>query len=134
MLEVTSLSIEKHPKSSTLKNVPILTKLLEKALDIRCTQFSQPTKNSFGEDAVNDIENQVNDMAIKMIYKLNDTVFRPLFVRLTEWATGCLSKFDGSGRFLRLTTFYKFLGAFFNTLKVSTPNPWDRRNQCGTNV
>ncbi|QSS51038.1 U3 small nucleolar RNA-associated protein [Histoplasma capsulatum var. duboisii H88] len=117
LLEVTSLSIEKHPKSSTLKNVPILTKLLEKALDIRCTQFSQPTKNSFGEDDVNDIESQVNDMAIKMIYKLNDTVFRPLFVRLTEWATGGLSKSDGSGRFLRLTTFYKFLGAFFNTLK-----------------
>ncbi|PGH31297.1 U3 small nucleolar RNA-associated protein 10 [[Emmonsia] crescens] len=117
LLEVTSLSIEKHPKSATAKNVPILAKLLEKALDIRRTQLSQPTKSSYGEDDVNDIESQVNDMAIKMIYKLNDTVFRPLFVQLTDWATGGLPKSDGSGRLLRLTTFYKFLGAFFGTLK-----------------
>ncbi|EEQ91542.1 U3 small nucleolar RNA-associated protein 10 [Blastomyces dermatitidis ER-3] len=117
VLEVTSLAIEKNPKSSTVKNVPTLTKLLEKALDIRRTQFSQPTKSSYGEDDVNDIESQVNDMGIKMIYKLNDTVFRPLFVQLTEWAAGGLPKSDGSGRLLRLTTFYKFLGAFFGTLQ-----------------
>lgn len=134
MLEVTSLSIEKHPKSATAKNVPILAKLLEKALDIRRTQLSQPTKSSYGEDDVNDIESQVNDMAIKMIYKLNDTVFRPLFVQLTDWATGGLPKSDGSGRLLRLTTFYKFLGAFFGTLKVSTPKPCNLHDLCGANV
>ncbi|OAX85330.1 hypothetical protein ACJ72_00295 [Emergomyces africanus] len=112
LLEVTSLAIEKHPKSSTVKNVSILAKLLEKAFDIRRTQL-----NSYGEGDVNDIERQVNDMAIKMIYKLNDTVFRPFFVQLTEWATAGLPKSVGSGRLLRLTTFYKFLGTFFGTLK-----------------
>ncbi|OJD24658.1 hypothetical protein ACJ73_03978 [Blastomyces percursus] len=117
LLEIISLAIEKNPKSSTVKNVPTLTKLLEKALDIRRTQLSQPMQSSYGEDDVDDIESQVNAMAIKMIYKLNDTVFRPLFVQLTEWATCGLPKSDGSGRLLRLTTFYKFLGAFFGTLK-----------------
>ncbi|PGH07574.1 hypothetical protein AJ79_06244 [Helicocarpus griseus UAMH5409] len=117
LLEVTSLSIEKHPKSSTAKNVPVLSKLLEKALDIRRTQFSQPANSSYDEADVNTIESQVNGMAIKMIYKLNDTIFRPLFVRLTEWATSGIPKSDGSGRLLRLTTFYKFLGTFFETLK-----------------
>ncbi|OJD16592.1 hypothetical protein AJ78_03232 [Emergomyces pasteurianus Ep9510] len=117
LLEVTSLSIEKHPKSSTVRNISTLAKLLEKAFDIRRTQFSQPTKSTYGEDDVNDIERQVNDMAIKMIYKLNDTVFRPLFVQITEWATAGLPNSGGSGRLLRLTTFYKFLGTFFGTLK-----------------
>ncbi|EEH48719.1 snoRNA-binding rRNA-processing protein UTP10 [Paracoccidioides brasiliensis Pb18] len=117
LLEVTNLCIEKHPKSSTIKNVPVLAKLLEKAFDIRRTQFSLPDTSRYGADDINDIESQVNDMAIKMIYKLNDTVFRPLFVQLTEWATKGIRESDSTGRLLRLTTFYKFLGSFFGTLK-----------------
>ncbi|KAK2802261.1 snoRNA-binding rRNA-processing protein utp10 [Emmonsiellopsis sp. PD_5] len=117
LLKVTSVAIEKHPKSSTAKNVPVLTKLLQKALDIRRTQFSPRTSKSYAEDDVNDIEDQVNEVAIKMIYKLNDTIFRPLFIQLTEWATTGVSKPDSVGRLMRLTTFYKFLGTFFGTLK-----------------
>ena len=52
-----------------------------------------------------------------MIYKLNDTTFRPVFTKLLEWATAGLSKKDAQGNLARLTTFYKFLQVFFGTLQ-----------------
>lgn len=67
---------------------------------------------------IEEVEDTINEVAIKMIYKLNDTTFRPLFVKLTEWATTGLPKKDALGRIMRLTTFYKFLQTFFGTLKV----------------
>ncbi len=90
-----------------------------KAFDLRRVQFSSRSEDSYEEDEVEEVEAQANEVAIKMIYKLNDTIFRPLFVELTEWATNGLPKKDIVGKMLRLTTFYKFLGTFFGTLKVA---------------
>lgn len=116
-LDLISLAIDKHPKSDTVKNVGILTKLLHKAFDLRREQPSAPEDSQFEEAELDAIESIVNSLAIKMIYKLNDTVFRPLFMDLVQWATNGLSKADTEGRLLRLTSFYKFLQSFFGTLK-----------------
>ncbi|KAF3899628.1 SnoRNA-binding rRNA-processing protein utp10 [Trichophyton interdigitale] len=116
-LEVVKLSIEKHSKSDTIKNVPALSKLLWKVFDFRRAQLNLPASDRFEGHQVDDIESSINDLTIKMIYKLNDTIFRPLFTQLTEWATGELDKSDLPGRQARLTTFYKFLETFFGTLK-----------------
>ncbi|KAM5482154.1 snoRNA-binding rRNA-processing protein utp10 [Microsporum canis] len=116
-LDIVKLSIEKHPKSDTIKNVPALSKLLWKVFDFRRAQFSLPTSDRFEGQQIDDIEACINDLTIKMIYKLNDTIFRPFFIQLTEWATEELDKTDLSGRQARLTTFYKFLETFFSTLK-----------------
>ena len=64
------------------------------------------------------METHANGVAINMIYKLNDTIFRPIFIELTEWATDGLPEKDRVGKMMRLTTFYKFLATFFGTLKV----------------
>jgi len=117
-LEVIGVAIEKHPKSSTLKNVSVLGCLLRKAFDLRRIQFCPRRDESYEEREVDDVENSANSVAIKMIYKLNDTTFRPFFIELTEWATTGLPK-DGEGRMMRLTTFYKFIAIFFDTLKVN---------------
>lgn len=118
-LEVVSIAIEKHPKSATVKNVDILRKLLVKTFDLRREQSSVDDEESrlFDEDDLDAVEQLVNDVAIKMIYKLNDTIFRPMFVQLVDWATTGLGKSDTRGRVLRLTSFYKFLQVFFSTLK-----------------
>ncbi|PGG96383.1 hypothetical protein AJ80_09838 [Polytolypa hystricis UAMH7299] len=117
LVDVAGLAITKHPKSSTVKNVPVLIDLLYKAFDVRRTQFSSRTSSSYAEDDVDVIETHAYDVAIKMIYKLNDTVFRPLFIQLTDWATKGVAETDTTGRLMRLTTFYKFLGTFFGNLK-----------------
>ncbi|KAK2757595.1 snoRNA-binding rRNA-processing protein utp10 [Arachnomyces sp. PD_36] len=115
-LEVVSIAIEKHPQSQIVKNINSLSGIITNAFDLRRTQLCQPTDDSYDEEDVDQVEASVNDVVIKMIYKLNDTTFRPLFASLTEWATSGLPETDSLGRTMRLTTFYKFLDKFFSTL------------------
>ncbi|KAF5862267.1 snoRNA-binding rRNA-processing protein utp10 [Aspergillus alliaceus] len=116
-LEVVSLAIEKHPKSSTVKNLPVITDVLFKAFDLRREQLALGSDATFDLSDVDDIEEIVNNVTIKMIYKLNDSTFRPIFTKLLEWATTGVSKKDTQGNLARLTTFYKFLQVFFGTLQ-----------------
>lgn len=116
-LEAVSLAIEKHPKSSTMKNLPVLSTFLFKAFDLRREQVAKGTKTDFELSDIDEIEDTMNDLTIKMIYKLNDTTFRPVFTKFLEWATGGLPKKDTQGNVSRLTTFYKFLEVFFRSLQ-----------------
>jgi U3 small nucleolar RNA-associated protein 10 len=120
-LEVVSLAVEKHPKSATGKNIGVLSSILFKAFDLRREQLALGAKATFDAADVDEIEDAINDVTIKMIYKLNDTSFRPIFTKMLEWATSGLPKKDTQGSWARLTTFYKFLQVFFGTLQVCTP-------------
>lgn len=118
ILEVVSLSIEKHPKSATMKTLPVLSNIIFKAFDLRREQLAQgSSKTEFNLTNVDEIEETLNEVVLKMIYKLNDTTFRPVFTRLLEWATDGLPKKDKQGNVSRLTSFYKFLQVFFGTLQ-----------------
>jgi U3 small nucleolar RNA-associated protein 10 len=66
---------------------------------------------------MSEIEAQVNEVAIKMIYKFNDATFRPIFSNLVEWASSSLPKKDKAGRNLRLQSIYGFMTVFFDNLK-----------------
>jgi U3 small nucleolar RNA-associated protein 10 len=66
---------------------------------------------------MSEIESLVNHVALKMIYKFNDAAFRPIFIKLMEWASSGLPKKDKSGRILRLQSVYAFLALFFGSLK-----------------
>ncbi|GLA46637.1 snoRNA-binding rRNA-processing protein utp10 [Aspergillus niger] len=116
-LGVVSLAIEKHPKSATVKNIAVLTSILFKAFDLRREQVSLNTQATFELSDVDEIEDIINEVTIKMIYKLNDTTFRPIFTKLLEWATTGVPKKDARGSLARLTTFYRFLQVFFGTLQ-----------------
>ncbi|KAE8379952.1 U3 small nucleolar RNA-associated protein 10 [Aspergillus bertholletiae] len=116
-LEVVSLAIEKHPKSSTAKNLSVITSILFKAFDLRREQLALGSDATFDLSDVDEIEEVVNEVTIKMIYKLNDSTFRPIFTQFLEWATNGVPKKDTQGSLARLTTFYKFLQVFFGTLQ-----------------
>lgn len=120
-LNIVNVAIVKHPKSATVKHVSSLVKILYRAFDVRCEQLANDRTAFSGED-IESIEAQVNEVTIKMIYKLNDTIFRPIFIQLTDWATSKTSDKDAVTGVRRLTTFYKFLGSFFGTLKVRRPS------------
>lgn len=94
-------------------------RVLRNAFDIRRTQAARLSDTQFDVDDIDEAEALVNDVTIRMIYKLNDTIFRPLFIELTDWAFRGIGKSDKTGRLARMTTFYKFLETFFGTLKVS---------------
>jgi U3 small nucleolar RNA-associated protein 10 len=117
ILEVVTIAVDKHPKSTIAKNIGVLTNILFKAFDLRREQIALGDKAIFESTAIDEAEVALNDVTIKMIYKLNDSTFRPIFLKFVEWATTGSSK-DEQARISRLTTFYKFLEVFFATLQV----------------
>ncbi|KAK2739203.1 snoRNA-binding rRNA-processing protein utp10 [Myotisia sp. PD_48] len=131
ILSIVKTTIEKRPKSEIVKNISTLSNLLWKVFDFRHTQTLITQGHSYEPHEVDGIESDVNDVAIKMIYKLNDTLFRPIFLQLNEWATQELDETDKAWRLARLTTYYKFLNIFFSNLKVRmayispTPHAFD---------
>jgi U3 small nucleolar RNA-associated protein 10 len=112
--------IEKQPKSIIAKHSTLLGQILLKGFDLRRSQ-TLAGDAVFDQEDVQELEDDLNDVAIKMIYKLNDTTFRPMFVEIVEWVTKTLSKQDRIGRSSRVITLFIFLSKFFDTLKVSHP-------------
>jgi U3 small nucleolar RNA-associated protein 10 len=116
ILEVVTLAVEKHPKSTIAKNITVLTKIIFQAFDLRREQVALGDAAIFEASDIDESEAAVNNVTIKMIYKLNDSTFRPIFLKFVEWATTGAKK-DEQAQVSRLTTFYKFLEVFFGTLQ-----------------
>ncbi|GAB0131762.1 hypothetical protein EsDP_00000221 [Epichloe bromicola] len=121
-LSVLSTAIDKHNKSNITKNASVLFSILMKAFDLRRLVHSKEEKSETAFAEVAAIETKLNETALKMIYKLNDAAFRPLFVQMVEWATSGISKKDKSGRTLRQYSLYGFLHTFFGNLKSIVTN------------
>ena len=117
VLEILNLAVEKNTKAVVVKNVGVLSNILFKAFDLRREQVALGDRANFDATDLDEAEGALNDVTIKMIYKLNDSTFRPLFIKFVEWATNGAPKKDEQGRVSRLTTFYKFLQGFFGTLQ-----------------
>ena len=117
-LEILELAIERQPKSVVAKQSQLLLNLLLKVFDLRRIQCSPRTAESFKNEEMDDVEKMIDEVAIKMIYKLNDATFRPLFIRILEWATTPTGKKEKQGKVYRQISWYTFLHAFFETLQV----------------
>lgn len=111
-----SMSIKAHPKSVVSKHSIILAKIFQNAFDLR-RQLSNAQSFDQDDETISTIEGQVNEVALEMIYKFNDSTFRPIFTNLIEWASTSLPKKDKSGRNLRLQSVYGFMAVFFGNLK-----------------
>ncbi|XEU96489.1 hypothetical protein FSHL1_001774 [Fusarium sambucinum] len=121
-LDVLGLAIDKHPKSSISKNATLLLSIVTKVFDLR---RQERAKGEFSEQdllRLSALDASANDKALKMIYKLNDAAFRPVFVQIIEWSNSGLPKSDRLGRSLRQFSVYGFLEAFFGTLKSIVTN------------
>ncbi|KPM42772.1 U3 small nucleolar RNA-associated protein 10 [Neonectria ditissima] len=121
-LYVLGLAIDKHPKSGISKNVTILSSILRKAFDLRRLECAKGELSEQVSQKLGTIEDSLNDKALKMIYKLNDAAFRPVFVELVEWSGSGLAKTDRVGRSLRQYSVYGFLQTFFGSLKSIVTN------------
>ncbi|KAB5558268.1 armadillo-type protein [Coniochaeta sp. 2T2.1] len=112
-LDVLGWTLDKHSKATISKNIPALTATFMSALDLRShAQFTGAKA-----EQLKAIEDKVNDVVLKMIYKLNDAAFRPIFSQLMEWSATGPSKTDRDGAILRQQSVYGFLFAFFDGLK-----------------
>ena len=88
--------------------------LLTRAFDLRRIQFTNRTEDSFEDHEVDEVEEATNTVAIAMIYKINDAIFRPIFAQFVEWAASS----SATATVHRQTTLYGFLVRFFDGLKV----------------
>jgi U3 small nucleolar RNA-associated protein 10 len=115
-LATLGTAIERHPKSIVTKHSQVLSNIFLKAFDLR-RQWSAASSDDFDAETITEIEQDINEIAIKMIYKFNDSTFRPIFAKFIEWASTFLPKKDKTGRNLRLQSIYAFTAAFFDNLK-----------------
>ncbi|KAL8852392.1 MAG: hypothetical protein Q9221_002776 [Calogaya cf. arnoldii] len=90
-----------------------LATLLTRAFDLRRIQLSDRTEDSYEDSEVDEVEEATNKVAIAMIYKINDTIFRPIFAQLVEWAASS----SAVATVHRQTTVYGFFIYFFDGLK-----------------
>ncbi|KAK3302166.1 uncharacterized protein B0T15DRAFT_542141 [Chaetomium strumarium] len=116
-LRILGMALDKHSKAVVARNVSSLSTILLSSLDLRRMVVLGQVKASISSFELDEIETKTNDDALKMIYKLNDAAFRPVFSRLMEWAWTGLPKNDSAGRTLRLYAVYGFLNTFFDNLK-----------------
>lgn len=114
-LLILRLSISHQPGSSIVKLSSTLTGLFLKVFDLRYIQFSPRTEESYEDNEVEEVEDAATESAIAMIYKMNDTTFRPLYLRILEWATALPDKRKGVQRRI---TWWTFLEKNFGMLKA----------------
>lgn len=116
-LQILGLSLDKHPKSAIAKNIPALSAIFMSALDLRRRDPYKEITGGQAAASLKAIEDTVNEAALKMVYKLNDAVFRPIFAALVDYSVSGIPKQDHMGRILRQESVYGFLYAFFDNLK-----------------
>ncbi|KAI2630684.1 hypothetical protein GGR54DRAFT_583723 [Hypoxylon sp. NC1633] len=115
-IDLLGIAIDNHSKADISKNATPLSTLFLGALDIRRLWCSESGTAEDITRQISRIEEAIYVVALKMIYKLNDAAFRPMFSQLMEWTTS-LPKKDILGRHLRLLSVYGFLLSFFSSLK-----------------
>jgi len=116
-LRVYGLALDKHTKSTVSKSVSTLSTIFTNALDLRRQVSADGEEAKVKPAELEEIESTVNDCALKMIYKLNDATFRPIFSELVEWSSSKLPKQDVTGTTLRQLSVYGFFNTFFGGLK-----------------
>ncbi|KAL8715540.1 MAG: hypothetical protein Q9220_000876 [cf. Caloplaca sp. 1 TL-2023] len=112
-LHILESLIGRWSKPAVGRHSETFARLFTKAFDLRRIQFSPRTEDSYNDDEVEMVEEVTNDVAIAMIYKLNDTLFRPIFAEFVDWAASS----SVTSRLYRQTTLYGFLLKFFESLK-----------------
>ena len=120
VLEILSLAVDHNKRSGIVAIVQTLVEYLLQAFDLRRVQLTFRSEDSYEDAEVVEVEDTISALAIKIVYKLNDTVFRPMFSRLVDWAVKCPSiKKENFTRahLLRQTTLFRFIATFFDTLK-----------------
>ena len=117
-LKVLEKVIERHPKATIVKESQLLMKHILAVMDLRRTQEHPHGSFLWSAQHLQRVESTSDEITIQMIYKLNDTHFRPLFVKMSDWATELRSKKERTAKTCRELSWFSFLQHFFRTLEV----------------
>lgn len=116
-----SNSIDLCSKGIVVRDCEPLLEHFLLAFDLRRFHLMETTDDSYTEQEIDDFEGEQHTVFLKMIYKLNDSTFRPLFQRLVEWSSQPSDAVQltsaGKEKLYRQTSIFKLLAHFFGTLK-----------------
>lgn len=116
-LDILGIAIDKHSKASISKNSSTLATIITQALDLRRQKTANADLGEAELSQISAIESNLYEKTLKMIYKLNDASFRPIFTQFMEWTQSGLSKSDEVGLRARQYSVFGFLETFLDTLK-----------------
>lgn len=112
-------------KSQVQKMHPLLALYFLQAFDVRKQVFEKKEDVGVDEDDVDEIEELCLATGLQMVMKLNDTIFKPMFVRFSDWAADDFKagegKEDSEVSFQRSITFFNWINLLSKNLKVRAP-------------
>ncbi|KAL0083069.1 hypothetical protein J3Q64DRAFT_1850250 [Phycomyces blakesleeanus] len=120
LLKLASEAIRAVSRDAMTAHYKQLFKFFLTAFDIRRIH-----NDIFDDEAINEIESAVISAFLDLVMKLNETLFKPLFLKVVDWATVELAV-DGSTESVdakkRVLFFYKLLDSLLDKLKsIFTP-------------
>ncbi|KAL9043977.1 MAG: hypothetical protein Q9214_002853 [Letrouitia sp. 1 TL-2023] len=116
-LQLLNDVLGRQSKSAITLQSKSIWDLLLKAFDLRYTLSISSDRMGYDDSEVEELEESARSTAISMIYKLNDTTFRPLFIQGLEWTQASDVEDTGPNIYRQITWFY-FLLEFFGNLKA----------------
>jgi len=93
-------------KSAVVQSQNTFSKIFLQAFDLRKTA-------GFDIEDINKLDERCFKVVVQMVFKLNDTAFRPMFSKFLQWASS-------DGDLSRMRTFYGFLDVLIESLSVSS--------------
>ena len=75
------------------------------------------------EESINSLENVILEVLLALVFKINDTIFRPFFIRVVDWSVGSSNRTVSASQAPRMITVFKFLTILSQRLKVCDNNP-----------
>ncbi|TGZ82115.1 hypothetical protein EX30DRAFT_318094 [Ascodesmis nigricans] len=111
--ETVQKAVENSSKSTVQKASSSLLTFFINALDVRRVEGLDQDSGD-----VEELETLVVKAILDMVYKLNDSIFKPMFIRFVEWAVEDLKGSDEVGCLKRTITLWKLLGVLSENLKA----------------
>ncbi|MCJ1314541.1 snoRNA-binding rRNA-processing protein utp10 [Agyrium rufum] len=117
-LLIFKATIQNAKKASVVKESSLLAELLLRIFDLRRFRLSATSERRSTESEIDKHESYSIEIGLKIVEKLNDSVFRPIFSEISDWPMAIpIVGIQNGPRIARQITFFKFSHRFFDTFK-----------------
>jgi len=116
-LDILSTLISTHTKGSISRAAPSIFRGILACFDLRHSCTSSVSSSLYTPTDITNLESKLLALTIAFVFKINDTIFRPLFSQLLTWSSTAPPKKDAAHRTLRSITFFNLVTALSDKLR-----------------
>ena len=129
-METSSKGDEKRSKATkrlfrTTDSLKPLLNLVLLLLDLRRRLLDLGETVDIEEGKIQELEGKALKVILRFVYRLNHSNFKPMFLRIIEWATEDFSKWSATS-INRCIALWNFLHLLGNDLEASYPPPQNK--------